>query len=539
MSKLRNSIYYEFRTVDNPDMIAHTGLRTIGQVSITTGIDSVPTMSLTIPLEDLPAVELEKIETGVVVEPKLQRYNLTVYIQSEGRLKYRFNGTIDKVKIDYANYSVAFSLSHKIARMREWPMPVNYCVKNKPISEIVGVQGAALGYSAPPVAGSPDFSMQSYDQEIAFRFSNDNVAATPVTKTFGATNKLGALSELIKNTEKLHFAVDLAAEKDTILISDFSEESCALDTLISPFPFEDDECDNSPYHYVTMLTEPIFDVDYTNHFNRAIVFCGDIQDGVNHLTLGSLEGQSPIAGFPVKRYEYDINQQPETAWSDGKKINNEKVYRQYDIIAYTKNDNREFYVEDSWQLEQDSGIVYNTVFNFTDLYPIPNLKENIDDDEELEELVITDGDRTEIVLQAYMRAVRKLKAQRPQRAYQFNCTALPYGTADGSKLRLLYTKTVNRPSDDGCDTFDKVKIVNLDECLYMTKRTITFDDALNEVTTITLDSELRTRDITATEVELREAAADTATAEEWKQPHSDIGKVTYDDQYYDVNVPID
>lgn len=532
MSKLRNTIYYEFRTVDQPDAVVKTGLRTIGPISITTGVDSVPTMALTIPLEDLPDSELEKIENGTVVEPRLQRYNITVYIQSEGRLKYRFNGTIDSVKVDYANYSVALTLSHKIARMREWPMPANYCVKSKPISEIVSNMGAALGYSAPPVGNGQNFTMQSYNQEVWFKFANQETANVSVTMAFGSSNKLAALSELLKNTESLHFAVDLSATQDTILISAFDRESCSDNTLISPFPFEADECTESPYHYVTMLTEPVFDVNYTDHFNRAIVFCGDVQDGVNHLTLGALDGQAPTPGFPVGHYEYELNQNPETQWDEnGKKINNEKVYGAYGIIAYNQNGNREYYVEDSWQLEQDEGIVYNTVFNFNDLYPIPNLKEDIDDDGELEELVITDGDRSEIMRQVYMRAIRKLKSQRPQHTYQFNCTALPYGTSDGQRIRLFYAKSVNRMLDDedGCQ-IGKVKIVNVDECLYMTKRTITFDESMNEITTITLDRELRVRDISATEVELREKAAEPGGAEQVYHP--DLGVLTYGDNYW-------
>lgn len=535
MNKLRNTIYYEFRTVDTPDAVEQVGMRTLGPISITTGVDTVPTMSLTIPLEDLPASELEKIENGTVIEPRLQRYNLVVYIQSEGILKYRFNGTIDKVKIDYANYAVSLTLSHKIARMREWPMPVNYCVKKKPISEIIGANGAALGFSAPPAGDGNNVTMQTYTQEVQFAFKDTATAGVKVTMEFGSSNKLAALSELLKNTESLHFSVDLSAAKDTIYISDFESQGCADNTLISPFPFEEDECeDDDQYHYITMLTEPIFEADYTNHFNRAIVFCGDVANGVNHFTLGALDGESPTAGFPVGHYDYQLNTQPETEWDEnGKKINNEKIYGEYDLMAYTYNGNREFYVEDSWQLEQDSNIVYNTVFNFNDLYPIPNLKEDIDDDGELEEPVITDGDRIEILRQVYMRAVRKLKAQRPQRVYQFNCTALPYEFKDGQKIRLLYAKSVNREDPEGdteCD-MEKVKIVTLDECLFMTKRTITFDSAMNEITTITLDGELRVRDINATEIELREAAAEPEAA--MGIAHVDLGVLTYGDSFYE------
>ncbi len=38
----------------------------------------------------------------------------------------------------------------------------------------------------------------------------------------------------------------------------------------------------------------------------------------------------------------------------------------------------------------------------------------------------------------------------------------------------------------------------------MTRRVITFDSELNEINTITLDRELRSRDISAVEIELRE-----------------------------------
>lgn len=41
----------------------------------------------------------------------------------------------------------------------------------------------------------------------------------------------------------------------------------------------------------------------------------------------------------------------------------------------------------------------------------------------------------------------------------------------------------------------------------MTKRTITFDDDLNEINTITLDRELRSRDVSAVELGLRALAA--------------------------------
>lgn len=538
MSRLRNSVYYEFRTIDDPDTVVSMGARLLGTTTINTGIDSVPTLSMTIPLQDLPTID-NQAQPGEITEPGLQRYTIIVYFNIGGVQKYRFQGTIDKMNIDYANYSVQLNLSHTVARMREWAMPVNYTVKEKKVKDIVGEAGAALGYANPPIidaTGNPNFSMQSYDQTINFVYGSAGAEDVLLTMTFGANNKLEALGELLNNTEDLHFAVDLSAEKDTVIISSFGTAQCTP-VLITPYTYTEEECEGEPQgslgdSLVTMLTEPKFNVDYTNHFNRAIVFCGDIQDGVDHLTIepyysGLLQ---PSPDFPVGKYEYELNQLPETAYDDnGKKINNEKIYKDFDIIAYSKNGNREFYVEDSWQLERDNNIILNTVYNFNDLYPIPNLNEDIDNDGEAEELVITDGDRLQIVRQAYMRAIRKLRAQRTQRSYQMNTTALPLGTSDGDKLRLLYSKSV-RIIDEDCEKEITKPIVNIDQCLYLTKRTITFDDALNEITTITLDTELRIKDISATEVELREAAAEGPS--EIAPTHADLGVNTYGDSVY-------
>lgn len=540
---MRQTVFYEFRSIDDPDIIVSTGTRLLGTTTINTGIDTIPTMSMTIPLEDLPPDELDRLEKGLYIEPRLQRYNVIVYFQTQGVLKFRFNGTIDKLTVDYTNHSVSLSLSHRVARMREWAMPINFSVKGKAIGDAIGPRGAALGYPNPPSNnpdGSPNFSMQTYNQQVFFNFLTEKDILTPLTMTFGANNKLAALSEALNNTEKLHFAVDLSSSVDSIRIGSFEDQDCSP-AVVSPYVFEQEECegyDEDKDVFVTMLTEPKFNVDYTNHFNRAVVFCGDIQDGVNHLTLEALNGTEPIAGFPVGMYEYELNVQPDTQWdSNGKKINNEKIYKNYDILAYSKNGNREFYVEDREQLKRDNNIILSTTYNFNDLYPIPNLKEDIDNDGEVEETVLTDGDREQIIAQVYQRAVRKLKAQRPQRAYQMNTTAMPRWMWDGAKVRLMYSKSVNIPAEEDCDAPEKRKIMNIDECLYLTKRTITFDDALNEVDTITLDAELRTKDISATEIELREAAIEQGTGSVAETPHANLGKSTTKDTYYKPFLP--
>lgn len=533
MSKLRNTIYYDFFTADELEKAKNDnrkpipvkeGTKLLSDLVIKTGIDTIPTLSMTIPLEELPAVALQKLGTGEYYEPRLQNYVVIVHVQVEGREKYLFRGIVDNMVIDFANYNVSISLSHEVARMREWAMPVNYTVKEVHLKSLVGGDFAALGYTTPfgadsnkPSTKKVDFVFYASPQEEA----PDRIINPAVSMTFGSNNKLEALAELIKNTEAYHFWVPLSNNLQVVLApyyTPLSEQKYTPDEVIfSPYPHMIDDCSDEPtglnngaiVQHITMLTEPTYNVDYTDHYNRAVVFCGDIQDGVNHLTLETIFDRPDLweKDFPVKKYEYQFNTQPETEYdSDGKKVNNEKIYGQYDVFAYTTNTNREFYVEDTVQLERDSSIPLNTTYNFNDLYPIPSLQKDIDNDGTMEELVIKDTDRIEIATQAYRCAVRKLKAQRPERKYQFNTTALSDLTYVGSVSRLMYSKEINQEIE-GCDSeVKKSKIINIDELLYITDVTITFDDVLNETATITLDAEVRPHEISATEVELQEAA---------------------------------
>lgn len=536
MNKLRNTIYYEFFTVDDMTTPKKMGTRVLGATNITTGIDTVPTMTITIPLEDFPTDELANVAEGMYFEPRMQRYVVVVHVQTSANNrdlyndKYTFRGVIDSMVIDYANFAVQLNLSHQVARMREWAMPINYTVKDMPIDFLISEKAAALGYANPPTADGNIFSMQSYDQQIYFEF-RDFVTIPTVQMTFSANNKLEALSNIMNNTEYCHFWVDLSKSQPTIVIQNYEQPldqaATAGELIVSPYPVDEDDCDDIPSeNYITLLTEPSFNVDYTSHYNRAVVFCGDIQDGVNHLTLQHIYENPSLQdpNFPVKMYSYELEQQPDTEYdTDGKKINNEKIYQPYEVIAYTTNGNREYFVEDTQQLADDSYIALNTTFNFSDLYPIPSLKQDKDNDGVMEELVITDDDRTAIEYQAYLRAVRKLKAQRPQRVYQFNATAFPVGTYDGQPVRLAYSKTVNQ-YDSECDNdFTKRKVLNINQLFYLTKRTISFDDTMNEITTVTLDGVLRSRDISAREIELFEAAT---TPTQTRASHPDLGSYT-------------
>lgn len=172
-----------------------------------------------------------------------------------------------------------------------------------------------------------------------------------------------------------------------------------------------------------------------------------------------------------------------------KKINNERVYTDYDIIQYTGNTNREYYVTDSVQLEKDGRVVKQEVHQYSDLYPIPATNK-----------VITTDDIIEMEKRAYRRAVRMLKAQRPEEVFQFDTTALPKDVFPGDKIRFIYTKTITEI--DECGNKVETDIISVDDYYYITGLTMSFDEALNEVDTITIDKELRTNDFNVPELEL-------------------------------------
>lgn len=485
----RNSIFYEF--FKNNQYVS-TGMRTLGNLKISTGVDTVPTMELVIPLEDLP-------------EENMACYDIKLHIQVGGREKYVFWGVVDEMKIDYANYSVTMSLSHRISRMREWAMPANYVVKNTNISHIIGEGGVNLGQ---PWTVAYKESERKSNFWVEFDIQNDPT----VEHTFSSTDKLAALQEIVEATEKCHWYVDLTdPEGNKIVIGELGQTT---DIEISPNPTFNDDCEDVNERYVTMLTEPIYNVDYTNHFNRAIVFCGDIGEGVVHLTLKEVYDDPSLQDpeFPVGMYDRQINLQPEPEYNDkGKVINNEQVYKDNEIVAYANNTNREYYVTDNQQLREDGNIVKNTVFQYSQLFPIPKMSET-DDDGNTIEYGIMDSDRVEMAKRAYQKAIRELKAQRPDHSYQFNCTALPVerGIHDGCKLRLIYIKEVTTyEGDEDCDNRSTRKIADLDVTYYMTNRIITFDQVLNEYTTITLDRDLRPRAIDAVEWQLSELVEDS------------------------------
>lgn len=508
MAKKRKTIYYEFwKLQGSGETLVSTGTRILGTNTITTGVDTIPTATLTVPLEDLPA---EEIKDGK--EPNMALYIVKIFYQVDDIVKYTFIGTVDTLEVDYAAYTASMNLSHRVARMREWVMPVGYTVKQGTISYIIGKDGADLGYSS-----TMGPSTQVYESSVEFEL-RDGVGDIKMDISFSSSNKLEALQEVLDNTEDVHFVVDLAdPQGDKIILGKFGDNT---GVLISPTAFYEDDCtERDMSKVVTMLTEPVYNSDYTEHFNRAVVFCGDVAEGVMHMTLKEIyENKDTLENplFPVDKYDKAIEIQPETEWEQGKKandrvyntskINNEKVYNNLEVVAYANNDNREYYVTDLEQFRED-GIVKHTTYDFNDLYPIPDLEKEEDKgdgsgEKETVEYAITDDDRREIVKRAYARAIRRLKEQRPEHVWQFNCTPLPYNFQDGQKVNFFFTKRVIKQDDD-CDDNGREQVIALVQReLYMTKRTITFDSDLNEINTVTLDRELRFRDITDPEYEL-------------------------------------
>lgn len=521
--------------------------RTLGTFQIRQQIDTVPTVTMSIPIDALPVDEQGLPETN------LNNYRVLVRVTEDNAIKYGLACIVDTIHINYDTGVVDLTMSHRMAEMRQWVMPRNLVVKDMPFghcAENVVKLGfpddyvnseevlkainyisfvtskERKNYNEIPEGSATNHVQANYNslseeekiyvpQEIPVTIEMDAYAYnTRLEMTFSSNNKLEALAEMLKNTKDLHFIGTISGHEmfyeptngnfgDGVKISKFDED-CDYSIIIAPNRLvpELEDCDDNPSDVaiIPMLGDPELSFEMANHFNRAAVFCGDIGDGILHLTLKELyenPGEDIDPKFPIGRYDKNINLNPEAEYDvKGTKINNEKTYTELEIPILANNDNREYFVTDLEQLADDNGVVYHTVYNFGDLYPIPDLEYSesyIDESGEQKsrkiELEITDDDRREITKRAYWRAIRFLKAQRPQRTFSFNTGALPPIDMVGKKVRFMYSRKITNVDD--CGEQQEVVVANIDECFYITQRIITFDELLNETGTVTLDKELR------------------------------------------------
>lgn len=571
----RNSLYYIFQkkvlgsqSDTNGYKVTYEEVsrdtRTLGELSIKQMLDDVPSVTMTIPIDALP-----KDEKGIPVT-NLNNYRVLVYVMTNGVRKYGLACIVDTIEVNYETGEVKLELLHRMAEMKQWLMPANLVVKSMPLGHCVE-NVAKLGfpddyvkdeevlkqinyitnlteddralYPTLPIDTATRKVQSNYQalsdaeklyvpEEIPVTIEMDAYAYnTLLEMTFSSTNKLEALAEIMKNTKDLHFLGTISGHEmwyepthgnfgDGVKISNFEDE-CDYSIIVSQNVLDPalESCDANPAEgisTITMLGDPVCSQSLTDHFNRAAVFCGDIGDGILHLTLKEMYQHPELQDekFPIGMYEYNINLQPEAEYEKDthKKINNEKVYENLDIPVIANNDNREYFVTDSEQLAKDNGVVYHTVYNFSDLYPIPDL-EYTDDNGNKIELEITDEDRLEITKRAYNRAIRYLKAQRPTWQYQFNTGELPAIDMVGKRVRFIYQKEVTYL--DECNEPVKTVVADIDECFYITERIISFDAELNETATITLDKELRpnTNEEIALQLHEKKKNSDTSTME--------------------------
>lgn len=267
--------WYDF--VDQNNAVIHRGNKILDKLSITNEIDTVPTMSLTIPLSEMPTSE---------------NWN-TIQVKVFLGEKYVFWGLIDSFEIDYAAYSVTLDLSHIVAEHRNHFMPVNLIVKNMPFKNLYNHM---------------DFNVPGWVYEFS-----EKAASTRIEYTFSSESKLAAMQEAIEQTEDIHWRVPLTEER----VVQFGEFGDIVDVVMSQARNFPDECADLS-KYPTMLTEPKLSMDFTDHVNRIVVLCGDIDKDVEHLTLKYIYEHPELqtAGFPVGMYENNINQQPETEWEE-------------------------------------------------------------------------------------------------------------------------------------------------------------------------------------------------------------------------------
>ena len=282
MATIQNveTAWYDFIDANGGGVI-HRGNKILEKLSIDYDIDTVPTMTLRIPLAEMP---------------KDRRVWNTMQIKVFLGQKYVFWGIIDSFEIDYANYAVSLALSHIVAEHRTQFMPVNLIVKNMPLKNLYNHM---------------DFAMDGWMYEFS-----DKAAASRIEYTFSAENKLEAISECVEQTEDIHWRVKLTEEK----VLQFGEFGQIKPVTLSPARSFPDECSNTQdeTYYPTMLTEPVFKMDFTSHVNRIVVLCGDIDKDVEHLTLRHVYEHPEwwTAGFPIGMYEKNINQQDEPQYDE-------------------------------------------------------------------------------------------------------------------------------------------------------------------------------------------------------------------------------
>lgn len=127
---------------------------------------------------------------------------------------------------------------------------------------------------------------------------------------------MAAINECVNQTEDIHWRVKLTEQKHV----QFSEFGLIKDVVLSQARSFPDECTDTQdeARFPVLLTEPTFKMDFTNHVNRIVVLCGDIDKDVEHLTLKYMYEHPELwtSGFPVGMYEKNINQQDETQWKD-------------------------------------------------------------------------------------------------------------------------------------------------------------------------------------------------------------------------------
>ena len=139
--KGRNTLYYIFqKRVLNSQTYAgykveyeevSRDTRTVGTVQIKQMIDSVPTVTMSIPIDALP-----KNDKGLPVT-NLNNYRVLLRIMSQGEVKYGLACIVDAISVHYNTGVVDLSLSHRMAEMRQWLVPANLVVKNMTLGHCV------------------------------------------------------------------------------------------------------------------------------------------------------------------------------------------------------------------------------------------------------------------------------------------------------------------------------------------------------------------------------------------------------------------
>lgn len=394
--------------------------KTLSNISVSYELDQLPVATLT-----LPATEYVNIFD-----------RKEIIIKDEGKC-WGFRGLFDSDVITKESEAIDINFSHILEEWQYERVPMNIALKQNSLSSI---------YQTP---------------DIRFVVNGWNIILSPLASTtlieylFSKQTKLSALSDVIKQTETLHFRVPLNSNRD-LEVGEFGQLKPYIITNHSQI---------SSGQNIAVLKDLVISRDYSKIVNQVEVYSGNVGNGMGQVTLREINDDVTLQNpsFPVGIGAYIPN--------------DELTYSVLDTIQVAPNNNLSYIITDLASVARENGKIYEGAFQYNDLYPIP-----------FQDQEITNADRIEITKRIYARSIRKLIANRRKTTYSLGVGTLNCDINVGDKIRLKYNNTLLENTE--CGTKVKNEVVNIDKELYILKLVKNFDETGLETNDLVLCEDL-------------------------------------------------